>query len=89
MNAGAEQLIGSYFAAIRARDAGALGPLFRTDAVLVSAAGTENVLRYHPMPPGSAPPPAPAGFLSLNSPSMLQSWGRSSERQLESSNDGS
>ena len=40
MIAGAEQLIGSYFEAIRARDADALGRLFHSEAVLVSAAGT-------------------------------------------------
>jgi hypothetical protein len=40
VTAGAEQLIGSYFAAIRARDADALGLLFHADAVIVSAAGT-------------------------------------------------
>jgi ketosteroid isomerase-like protein len=40
VTAGPEQLIGSYFAAIRARDAVALGRLFHRDAVLVSAAGT-------------------------------------------------
>src|SRR5215510_15423361 len=47
---------------------------------------TANVLRYQPMPPGSAPPPAPAGFVSLNAPSMLQSCGTSSVRQPESRN---
>src|SRR5947208_8522303 len=50
----------------------------------VSAAATENVLRYQPTPPGSAPPATPAGFVSLNSPSMLQSCGTSSVRQPES-----
>src|SRR5690348_15860753 len=37
------------------------------------------------MPPGNAPPPVPAGAFSLNSPSILQSCGRSSWRHFESS----
>jgi ketosteroid isomerase-like protein len=36
----AARVIDAYFAAIRARDADALGALFTEDAVLVSAAGT-------------------------------------------------
>src|SRR6476469_685303 len=51
-------------------------------------AGSVNVLRYQPIPPGNAPPPNPAGFFSLNSPSMLQSCGRFSARHFESSRSG-
>src|SRR5215216_5553377 len=50
-----------------------------------AVAGTVKLLRYQPIPPGSAPPPVPAGAFSLNSPSMLQSCGRSSRRHRESS----
>ena len=42
--------------------------------------GMVNVLRYQPRPPGNAPPPVPEGAFSLNSPSILQSCGRSSCR---------
>src|ERR1044072_9532081 len=48
--------------------------------------GTVNVFRYHPKPPGNAPPPVPDGAFSLNSPSMLQSCGRSSCRHCASFN---
>src|SRR5215216_4950306 len=49
-----------------------------------AVAGTVKLLRYQPMPPGNAPPPVPEGAFSLNSPSMLQSCGRSSRRHCES-----
>src|SRR6185503_9468485 len=48
--------------------------------------GTVNVFRYQPNPPGNAPPPVPEGAFSLNSPSILQSCGRSSCRHCASSN---
>src|SRR5262249_24459431 len=51
-----------------------------------SRAGTANILRYQPMPPGSAPPATPAGVVSLNAPSMLPSCGTSRGRPLESRN---
>src|SRR5678816_627688 len=51
-------------------------------------AGMMNVLRYQPIPPGNAPPPGVAGFFSLNSPSMLQSWGRFRALHLESLKSG-
>src|SRR6266545_2472416 len=58
-----------------------------TDLPLAEA-GRMNVLRYQPIPPGRAPPPKPAGFFSLNSPSMLQSWGRFSACHFVSSRSG-
>src|SRR6478609_3372937 len=53
------------------------------------ASGVINDLRYHPTPPGNAPPPVPAGFFSSNVPSILQSCGRFNSRQLVSTKVGS
>src|SRR5260370_11536444 len=53
-----------------------------------AVSGTLKVLRYQPNPPGSAPPPNPAGFFSSNSPSMLQSCGKFSARHFVSSRSG-
>ena len=47
-----------------------------------------NVLRYHPIPPGRAPPPVPDGLSLLKSPSIAQSWGSERLRHDESSNSG-
>ena len=47
-----------------------------------------KVLRYHPTPPGSAPPPGPEGLSSLKSPSIAQSWGSRSFRHELSSKSG-
>src|SRR4026208_1999378 len=46
--------------------------------------GMGKVFRYQPRPPGNAPPPVPDGAFSLNSPSILQSCGKSSCRHCES-----
>src|SRR5512140_3661627 len=51
--------------------------------------GTMNVFRYHPIPPGNAPPPGVAGLSLLKFPSMLQSWGTSTSRHCESFDAGS
>src|SRR5436189_3815081 len=51
--------------------------------------GTENILRYQPIPPRKAPPPVPVGLVESNGNSMLQSCGRSRFRQEASSLPGS
>src|SRR5215475_11495359 len=48
--------------------------------------GARNILRYQPVPPGKKPPPEPLGLSLPGALSMLQSWGRSTFRQEESSN---
>src|SRR5271163_2449848 len=43
--------------------------------------GAVNALRYHPVPAGKKPPPAPVGLFFSGTPSMLQSCGRFTVRQ--------
>src|SRR6516164_8603397 len=50
--------------------------------------GARNVLRYHPIPDGKYPPPAPVAFFGSGAPSMLQSCGRSTVRQGASLKEG-
>ena len=52
------------------------------------SAGARNVLRYQPIPPGKKPPPAPLGLSLSGLLSMLQSCGRSTDRQDASANEG-
>jgi magnesium-transporting ATPase (P-type) len=60
------------------------GRIFR-GSVVTGGSGVIKVLRYHPIPPGKAPPAAVDGLSAENSPSILQSWGRCNSRQCESS----
>src|SRR5262245_13859765 len=50
--------------------------------------GSVKSLRYQPTPAGKKPPAPLVGLFRSNGPSMLQSCGRSSLRQAESSKRG-
>lgn len=50
--------------------------------IIICDVGMVNVLRYHPIPLGNAPPPGVAALSLLKAPSILQSCGKLSVRQL-------
>jgi hypothetical protein len=53
-----------------------------------SSFGRVNVRRYQPVPVGKKPPAARLGAFSSTGPAMLQSWGRVTGFQAESSKVG-